>query len=72
MNRPLNSVDIGVGRALAKLRLDRRLSVDEMALALNIMPEQLSAIEDGLLRLPVQVLFRATTLFRVPVSIFYE
>ena len=72
MNRPLNSVDIGVGRALKKLRLNRRLSVDEMALALNITPEQLNAIEDGLLRMPVQVLFRATTQFEVPVSNFYE
>ena len=72
LNRPLGSVDIGVGKALTRLRLDRRLSVDEMALALNIAAEQLSAIEDGLLRVPAEVLFRATTQFRIPVSTFYE
>ena len=72
MGRPLNSIDQMVGKALRTLRVDRSLTVDQLAEALRIEPPLLLSMEAGAERVPAQLLMRASIRFDVPISIFYE
>lgn len=72
LERPLNSIDLQVGRNLARLRKDQVATVDAMSVTLGVEPRVLLAMESGQIRVPAQVLMRASVAFGIPVSTFYE
>jgi transcriptional regulator with XRE-family HTH domain len=71
MARPLNSSALQVGQLIREHRLRRRLTQTELARQIGISQSDLSRMEKGEYRVPLDVLFRILRAFELSLGEFF-
>jgi len=72
MSKRVDGVDGLVGRDIKVLRLNQRISQTDLANALGVSFQQVQKYENGTNRVSSGRLFKIASLFRVPITAFFE